>query len=162
MNCLKCEKVEYCSRFCKEHFIKYFYRKFKSHLSKLKILKRNEEVKLKGKNKDLAKHLLLSLGNSLNAKIGNSGKELLTYSMDYKAITLLEGFMTEMKKLQSSILECYRISEIENFCKLKKIDFEEENYSKLGEQLKKGIDKLEKRKHNIYSSSKKMLEKLLN
>lgn len=162
MNCLKCDKSEYCSRFCKEHFIKYFYKKFKNHLARIKIVKRSEEVKLKGKNKQLAKHLLLSLGDSLNIRFSSQGKELLTYSMDYKAVFMLEGLMSKIKRIEPSILECYRIKEIKCFCELKKIEFEEESYSKLGQELKKGLDNLEKRKHNIYSSSIKMLEKLLS
>ncbi|MDD2678484.1 MAG: hypothetical protein PHS81_01215 [Candidatus Nanoarchaeia archaeon] len=161
MNCIKCPKKIYCSKLCKEHFEKYFLRKFKRHLSNLKILKRKDKVKLKGKNKKTAKHLLLSLENSLSIEFDIKGKELLTYSMDYKVISMLESMMSEIKIFQPSILECYRINEIEKFCKLKKIGFEEEKYSKLGKELKKGIDKLEKRKHNIFFSSKKMLDKLL-
>jgi hypothetical protein len=83
----------------------------------------------------------------------------MAYSMDHKAINELEGMMAEMKKILPSILECYRIYEIEKFCILKKIVFEPEEYSKLGLRLKKEIDKLELRKHNIYASSYKILEK---
>jgi hypothetical protein len=159
MNCIKCEKQEYCSRFCREHFIKYFYKKFKAHLAKIKILGRSQEVRLKGKNKELAKHLLLSVGTGLDIKFSGQGKEIMAYSMDYKAINELEGMMAEMKPISPSVLECYGIYEIEKFCKLKKIVFEPEEYSKLGLRLKKGIDKLEIRKRNIYASSHKILEK---
>ncbi|MDD4353906.1 MAG: hypothetical protein PHN56_05620 [Candidatus Nanoarchaeia archaeon] len=158
MNCIKCDKTEYCSRFCKEHFLKYFYKKFKAHLARIKIIARSESVNLKGKNKELGKHLLLSIDN-LDIKFSPQGKELPTYSMDYKAINELECMMTEMKHLLPSILECYREEEIEAFCNLKKMKFEQEQYSILGQKLLKEMDKLEKRKPNIYTSSYKILEK---
>jgi len=159
MNCLRCAKPEYCSELCKDHFIKYFYKKFKAHLARIKILKRSEEVNLKGKNKKLAEHLLLSLGDSLDVKFSARGKEVRTHSMDYKVVNQLEGLMTLMKPIIPSVLECYRLTEIEKFCELKRYEFEAEDYSKLSLRIMKEMDKLEIRKPNIYTSSYKILEK---
>ena len=153
--CLKCNKKEYCSKFCKEHFNSYFVRKFKAHLRKNKLLKKNEVLSVHGENKELVKELLLDLGRKVSVKFSNKGRRIESFALNTRAVKELSNFMTNKgKELQISFLECFTQEEINKYtCKIVKPKF-----TKFEEKLNNLMKESITRRPNIYYCTYNMMK----
>ncbi|MBN1923252.1 MAG: hypothetical protein JW791_00655 [Nanoarchaeota archaeon] len=159
MKCLKCKIEEYCSRFCKEHFKSYFERKFKSHLSKNKMLNKNETLNVLGENKEVVKYLLNDLGRKVDAKFNTRGRRVESFSMDSKAVKQLSDFM-QAKSLEMpvSFLECFTQEEINHYAKLCRLKTSKPKLSKFETKLNKLMKESMERRPNIYYCTYNMMK----
>jgi hypothetical protein len=157
--CLKCNKKEYCSKFCKEHFNSYFERKFKAHLRKNKLLKKNEVLSVHGENKELVKELLADLGRKVSVKFSNKGRRIESFALDTRAVKELANYMTKNKKLKLpiSFLECFTQEEINKYAsKIVKPKF-----TKFEQKLNKLMKESITRRPNIYYCTHNMMKELI-
>lgn len=164
MKCLKCEEKEYCSKFCISHFIHYFERKFKKNLLKNKLIEKNVDISILGENKEVAKFLLFPIIKRYNVKINQKGKKLYSFSLNKEVVEKLSNLMkTTIKNNieKKSVLSIFLDKEIKKYCILKKISNKKTKYSKFNEVLYVEMEKLNKRKTNLWQSSKIFLTKLL-
>ncbi len=158
MNCLKCNKCVYCSKFCKPHFQYYFERKFKSFLSKNKLLAKNEVLNLMGENKEVVEYLLKDLGRKVDAKFNSKGSKIESFSLDTKAVRNLALFMQGRKQSESvSFLECFTQEEINNYAKLVKLRVSKPKFTKFETKLAKLLHESLTRRPNIYYCTYNML-----
>lgn len=163
MTCLKCEEKIYCSKFCKKHFVNYFKRKFKKHLSKYELLEKGEALNVKGENKEVVKHLLNDLGRKVSVKLSEEGRVVESYTLTTKSVKLLTQFMKKegFEAQEVSFMECFTNKEVQKFAKLKNLRIEDPILNCLEQEVKQLMDELMERRPNIYYCTYNMMNSFL-
>ena len=146
---------------CREHFLNHFLRKFKKHLSKNKLLEKNETLNPIGENSEAVKFLIKDLGRKVDSKFSKKGRTITSYSLDTKAVKHLASLMSGKKEdNNTSFLECFTQEEIEHFSKIKKIKTGKPKFNDFENKLSKHMKELSNRRPNLYYCTYNMMNEL--
>ncbi|MBU0536161.1 MAG: hypothetical protein KKE20_04300 [Nanoarchaeota archaeon] len=144
MKCVKCERKEFMSSFCRKHFLENIEGRVKKEVRQKSLIKKNEKLDIKD---GLSRHFINNVMN-MPVQKSNKGRKVLMWTMDDEILRFLKEVFKgkKMKKDRVSGIRLFRTikdKELETYAKLKGMKFGKKR-SKDEKRILSEIDRLEK------------------
>ncbi len=162
MKCSKCDKKVYYKNLCRNHYRKYFLRKFKTYLRMTGLINYGDKVRIVGINKDVLKKVLEILGKKISVKFTMKGRKINSFSIEYYCVKGLKYFLKGEKFSEKSPIECFTQDEINHFAEMEGLGTKELRFKKKDALIYNMMKNLENNRPGIFYSTKKMLDEVMN
>lgn len=149
MKCLKCHKKAHYNGLCRKHFMEQIEARVRKEIRAKELIKKNDVLVVKD---PIAKFLIKKIMGGMPLRIVKSGKGRFVelWTLDDEVLCFLTEFFGEskQKKVQKDSIRPFRTvkdDELLAFAKLSGVKFKKKKRTKREEEMKKALQKIEKK-----------------